>query len=118
MTKEHFAAGDQVDAISVAGAAFDRYRHGPIYCDVFPLSAIYVIPILFSTQRGSGTLDAFLDALRAELPDKPIVFLNVINHRLRPRLLAKGFAVVDPDAIPALRADVEALIDFAHRGDE
>lgn len=97
MDKTHFARGDRVDAMSVAGADFDRYQLGPISADVFTFSSFYCVPILISTEPGSGTLDAFLDALRAALPDKPIAFMNVINQGLRPRLLARGFGIIDLD---------------------
>ena len=117
MTREHFEAGDRVDAISVAGAAFDLYRHGPIFCEVFTLDACYLVPILISTARGSGTLDAFLDELRRALPDRPILFVNVINQRLRPRLLARGFGLWDPDdaAVAAIADEVDALTSTSRR---
>lgn len=95
MNVRHFERGDRVDPISVAGEPFDIYSLGPIWCEVFKLTNAYLVPIMVSSKPGSGTLDTFLAALRTELPDKPIVFVNVINARLRPRLLGLGFGVLD-----------------------
>jgi hypothetical protein len=87
----------------VTGTTAENYTLGPITAEVFALSTCYLVPMLFSVEPGSGTLDAFLDALRAELPDKPIIFVNVINARLKPRLQARGFGLLNLDEQPLMK---------------
>lgn len=95
MNSRQFKTGEQVDAISTAGEPFTRYEHLGISADVFERPDDYVIPMIQSRTPGSGNLDAFLDALRAELPTKPVHFTNVINRRLADHLTRRGFEIVE-----------------------
>ncbi len=95
MTRTHYEAGDQIDAISCAGEAQDVYEQDDILASVFTREHAYYVPIIYSATPGSGKLDAFLDALVAWLPDKPVVFVNVINGRLSEHLSKRGFRVVE-----------------------
>lgn len=99
MKVRHFETGEEVDPISTAGEPFDQYEQDGIRAGVFTTPDAYYIPTLESAAPGSGRLGAFLQTLREMLTDRPIRFVNVINERLRVRLVREGFEIVDSEAI-------------------
>ena len=89
MTVRHIKKGERVDALSVAGEDFRQYKMWPITADIFDVGEECWCPLINSDEKGHGTLSVFLVALRKKF-DKPLVFINVINGRLRKRLEKEG----------------------------
>lgn len=68
---------------------FDLDELGPgVYGRLYHVGEAVIIPTVASNDPGKGNVARWLDTLPR---DKPVIFLTVINTKLRGMLLRRGF---------------------------
>ena len=96
METHFYAAGEQIDQLTFAGQDMLVCEQDGIKADVFEQLDSYLVPCIESRSPGGGKLNQFLNDLRNELPKlyKPIVFVNVVNPRLKIHLEKRGITCI------------------------
>ena len=91
MKIKHYKKGERIDAMSVAGEDMIVCGEFGIKADLFKISGGYQIPVIESSNIGSGKCLEFLNNIKKEFGD--IWFCSIVNERFRRFLIKNDFKI-------------------------
>jgi len=88
----NYKKGERIDCMTIAGEDFDIATDDNIRIDCFLQKEFVQIPNLESLKQGTGKLDELLKEIELYY-QKPLLFMNVVNYRLKIHLRNLGYLI-------------------------